>query len=376
MKNKVDEILDEIGVTINGDKPYDIQIHNKRFLTKMLVSSSPSTVAGEAYMNGDWDCEQIDELFYRICRKELELKLYPKLGTWLYYLKNAMFNQQNPRKSREVAVQHYNLSNRLYELMLGKSMAYTCSYWKNAHSLDEAQFDKYDLICKKLHLKPGEKVLELGCGWGGLAKYMAEKYGCEVFAFDIGEGPSSYAKEFCKNLPVTIYQCDYRDTHIYNPNKIKFDKLVSVGVLEHIGYKNYQNFLNITSGFIKPEGIFLLHSIGGNYSLNYCDPWIDKYIFPNGMLPSIKQLGEAFEHQYIVEDFQNFGAYYDKTLLAWKDNFNQNWDELKSSFDERFRRMMNYYLASCAGGFRARGMQLWQFVLSPKGLTNGYTSFR
>jgi len=376
MKNRIEGILNEIGVTINGNKPYDLKINNKQFLTKMMLSASPSIDAGEAYMNGDWDCEQLEELFFRICKSEMDSELYSKFGSFFYTLKNSIINQQSPSKSHEVAKKHYNLGNRFYELMLGKSMAYTCSYWKNAHSLDEAQFDKYDLICKKLYLKPGEKVLELGCGWGGLAKYMAEKYGCEVVAIDIGEQPSSYAKKLCKDLPVTVHQCDYRSTHIYNPQNKPFDKIVSVGVLEHVGYKNYTPFLNIANSFIKPDGIFLLHSIGGNVSLNYCDPWINKYIFPNGMLPSIKQLGEALEHKFIVEDLQNFGAYYDKTLMAWRSNLNNNWDELKPSYDERFRRMMNYYLASCAGGFRARSMQLWQYVLTPKGMLNGYSSYR
>lgn len=370
----VESTLNEMGVKLNGSSPSDIQMHDRRFLDKVLTQQSIG--AGESYMDGWWDCEKLDELFFKVCRHEDYTKLYSKWKLALIKANNALINQQSRSKSEAVAKKHYNVGNTLFELMLGKSMAYTCSYWKDATSLDEAQFAKYDLVCKKLYLKPGDTVLELGCGWGGLAKFMAEKYGCEVVACDIGVEPAHYAKELNKNLPVTIYRSDYRDVDVYNPKQVKFDKIVSVGVLEHVGYKNYKQLLHIARSFIKKDGIFLLHSIGANESKNYCDPWIDKYIFPHGMLPSLKQLGEAFEGKFIVEDHQNFGAYYDKTLMGWHKNLNENWPKLKSNYDERFLRMMNYYLLSCAGAFRARSMQLWQFVLTPKGMLNGYVSVR
>lgn len=374
MKQKAEALLNEVGITINGNKPYDIQVHDERFWNKLIYQQSIGV--GESYMDGWWDCERLDELFFRVCRNQLHNQFYSKWKNEFLYLKSLMINHQSRSRADEVARTHYNLDHGLYEKMLGKSMAYTCGYWKNAHSLDEAQFDKYDLVCKKLYLKPGEKVLEIGCGRGGLAKYMVEKYGCEVVALDVGEGPIQYAKKLCKNLPVTLFQCDYRDVDIYNPEKIKFDKLVSVGVLEHIGHKNYGTLIDIARSFIKEDGIFLLHSIGANYSRTYCDPWINKYIFPNGVLPSIKQLGSAFEHKFVVEDLQNFGSYYDKTLMSWNDNLNSGWPELKSQYDEKFHRMMNYYLLSCAGSFRARDMQLCQYVLTPHGQLGGYTSVR
>jgi cyclopropane-fatty-acyl-phospholipid synthase len=373
LKKMLEKMLNDVGITINGNNPWDIKVHDNRFWNRLIQEQSIG--AGESYMDGWWDCDRLDEMFYRICRKQVQSNFYSKWKIGLIAGKNAIFNQQSRAKADEVAKTHYNLGNHLYEKMLGKSMAYTCAYWKNANSLDEAQFAKYDLICKKLYLQPNDKVLELGCGWGGLAKYMAENYGCEVVGFDIGSEPAAYAKAHCKGLPVTIYQCDYRDTHIYNPNSTKFNKLVSVGVLEHIGYKNYQMFLDVSKSFMKDEALFLLHSIGGNVSKNYCDPWINKYVFPNGMLPSIKQLGNDFERKLIVEDLQNIGANYEKTLLGWHKNLNDNWLDLKDSFDERFKRMMNYYLLSCAGSFKAREMQLWQFVLT-SGKINGYDSIR
>ncbi len=374
MKNLIESMLNEVGVTINGDKPYDIKVHDQRLFSDILLKQSIG--AGEAYMKGMWDCDQLDELFYRLCRDNSYTKVYSKWKSQFITLRNSLINQQTPEKSVLVAKRHYNLGNKLFERMLGPSMAYTCGYWKNAETLDEAEFGKYDLTCKKLQLKPGEKVLEIGCGWGGLAKFMAEKYGVEVVGMDIGKEPASYAKKHTEGLPVKIFECDYRATHIYNPNHEKFDKIVSVGVLEHVGYKNYETLLTLSREFIKDDGIFLLHSIGRDTTANYCDPWIDKYIFPNGHLPSLKQLGERFEGKFVVEDHHNFGAYYDKTLMAWHENLTKYWPELKSDYDERFHRMMNYYLLSCAGGFRARSMQLWQFVLTPKGKLRGYESIR
>lgn len=374
MKHEIEELLNQAGISLDGNNPWDPQIRDRRFIDALF--NQRSIGSGEAYMNGWWDCERLDELFYRICRKRIERKFYSKLDILFTMINNTLINQQTPKRSEDVANTHYNLGNRLYELMLGESMAYTCGYWKEAKSLDEAQFAKYDLVCRKAQLKPGEKVLEIGCGWGGLAKYMAEHYGVEVVAMDIGIEPAKYAKELCKSLPVQIYHCDYRAQEVYNPNNIIFDKIVSVGVLEHVGYKNYPTLMKLSRSMLKKEGIFLLHSIGGNSSINFCEPWINKYIFPRGMLPSLKQLGKSFEGHFIVEDWQNFGAFYEKTLFGWHDNLNQHWPELKQDYDERFRRMMNYYLLSCAGGFRARGMQLWQFVLTPEGLLNGYTSIR
>lgn len=374
MKQSIEHILLEGGITINGNNPWDVKVNNPKFLERL--ANEQSIGAGESYMDGWWDCEQLDELFFRITRLHLERKMYSKWKILGLFFLNSIVNNQCRAKAEEVAQTHYDIDNRFYELMLGKSMAYTCGYWKNAQNLDEAEFAKYDLVCRKLYLKPGDKVLEIGCGWGGLAKYMAEKYQCEVVAIDIGKNPSSYTKEHCKGLSVTVFQCDYRDTPIYNAGDAKFDKIVSVGVLEHIGYKNYDDFIKIVKTFLKKDGLALIHSIGGNRSVKFCDPWINKYIFPNGMIPSLQQFGKAVEDKFVIEDLQNFGAYYDKTLLAWHKNFNDNWEELSQNHNERFRRMINYYLLSCAGSFRARGMQLWQFVLSHQGIIHGYESIR
>lgn len=374
MKKFLEKLLAKTGVTINGDKSYDIQVRDERFYKRFLLN--PSLGAGESYMEGWWDCAQLDEMFFRLTRQIDTDTLYTPWKLALMRFVNLFVNQQTRFKSRRVAKEHYNLDNSLYQYMLGDSMAYTCAYWNNAKNLDEAQRNKFNLICKKIDLQPGDKVLELGCGWGSFAKYAAETYGCEIVAVNIASEQIKYAKECGKNLPIAYFLCDYRDQKIYNPNNLKFDKVVSIGLCEHVGAKNYRHFMQIARDNLKEDGHFLLHTIGRNISANYVDPWINKYIFPNGMLPSLKQLAASAESLFVIEDLHNFGSDYDKTLMAWHKNFISHWPQLSLRYDDKFYRMWNYYLLSCAGVFRAREMQLWQFVLTPKGKLNGYRSIR
>ena len=372
-KSTLTSMLAEAGITVNGDQPWDLRVHDERLYDRL--ARGRTIAAGESYVDGWWDCDQLDELFARALSKHMDRRLYSPVFAWRK-LVNSIFNQQTRRRSKDVATTHYNLGNDLYRAMLGESMAYTCGYWLQADSLDAAQFAKYDLVCRKLGLKPGDKVLEVGSGFGGLAKHMAARYGCEVVALSISEKPVEYARTLCKGLPVQVHLSDYRDVTTYNPSGMKFDKVVSVGVCEHAGYKNYRTLMEIVRYQLKDEGLFMLHTIGGNVSKNYTEPWIDKYIFPHGMLPSLKQLGASMENLFVVEDLHNFGADYDKTLMAWHRNFVAHWDQFRSQYSERFYRMFSYYLLSCAGGFRARGMQLWEFVLSPRGVPGGYMTIR
>jgi cyclopropane-fatty-acyl-phospholipid synthase len=373
MKARMVAMLREAGITVNGDKSYDLQIHDERLWAR--IARHHTIAAGESYMDGWWDCDRLDELFHRVLSRNIDKRLY---SPWLFWriMVHSIFNQQTRVKSKAVANTHYNLGNELYQAMLGESMAYTCAYWSEADSLDAAQFAKYDLVCRKLGLRAGEKVLEVGSGFGGLAKHMAERYGCEVTAISISEEPVKFSRALCSGLPVRVHLCDYRDVHLYHPDRIKFDKVVSVGVCEHVGYKNYKALMKIVRSQLREDGLFLLHTIGGNESKNFTEAWIDKYIFPHGMLPSLKQLGASMENIFVVEDLHNFGADYDKTLLAWHRNFVAEWDQFRLHYGERFYRMWSYYLLSCAGGFRARAMQLWEFVLSPNGVPYGYETVR
>lgn len=325
---------------------------------------------GESYMDNWWDAEQVDEFIYRLCRCGIIDHYESRWSAFWHRLQALAINLQSKRRAFVVGEKHYDLGNDLFEKMLDKRMNYSCAYWKGASDLDEAQESKLDLICKKLHLQPGMKILDIGCGWGSFCKYAAEKYQALVTGITISKQQLQLAKQLCKGLSVELLLQDYRDV------TGSFDRVVSVGQMEHVGYKNYRDYFRIVQRCLKENGLFLLHTIGNNVSASYGDPWTVKYIFPNGMTPSIKQLSTSFEGIFQMEDWHNFGVYYDKTLMAWHRNFVAHWQELRHNYDERFFRMWNYYLLSCAGAFRARALQLWQIVLSKEGVLGGYIPVR
>jgi cyclopropane-fatty-acyl-phospholipid synthase len=353
-------------VEIDGNRPWDIQVLDQRFFKKVLTQGSLGL--GESYMDGWIDSKQLDESIHLILRHKLADG--PALFFLIKSLSAFLLNKQSKARSLIVGKSHYDLSNHLFQCMLDKRMTYSCGYWKNANNLDEAQEAKLDLVCRKMYLETGMKVLDIGCGWGSFSKYAAEKYGVQVVGITISHKQYELAKELCKGLPIEIRFQDYRDINE------TFDRVVSIGQMEHVGYKNYSTYMEIVHRSLKNDGLFLLHSIGNNISVYSGDPWLDKYIFPNGMLPSAEQLSKASENLFVMEDWHNFGAYYDRTLMAWYHNFDKHWDELKNTYDERFYRMWKYYLLSCAGAFRARNIQLWQTVYSKNGVPGGYISIR
>ncbi|MHC2994539.1 MAG: cyclopropane fatty acyl phospholipid synthase [Candidatus Atribacteria bacterium] len=368
MKQTVQDLLDHADIRINGKRPWDIQVNNQDLYPRVLAGGS--LALGEAYMDGWWECQALDQSVDRFLKARLDTKIRaPRRLVW-NAIKARIINPQRKSKAYVIGERHYDIGNDLYKNMLDKRMNYSCGYWKNTKTLDEAQEAKLDLICGKLKLRPGMTVLDIGCGWGSLAKFAAEKYQVKVVGITVSKEQVRLARELCKGLDIEIRLQDYRDL------KEKFDCVVSVGMFEHVGYKNYRKFIKVVDHCLKDEGLFLLHTIGGNKSVTSNDPWIDKYIFPNSMLPSANQITKAYEGIFKLEDWHNFGTYYDKTLMAWHKNFNKNWDKIKIYYDERFRRMWNYYLLSCAGSFRAHKNQLWQIVFSKIGLQVDYESIR
>lgn len=368
-KQTVEEILALADIKINGDRPSDIQVYDDRFYSRVLAEGSMGL--GESYMEGWWDTPALDECIFKILKTDLESKIKPTWEMCWNCIKAKLFNMQNKARSSKVIQEHYELGDNLYENMLGSTLAYTCAYWKNATALDEAQIAKFDLIAKKMGLKKRMRILDLGCGWGGFAQHVAKNYGVEVVALNLSSMQCAYAKKLCQGLPVEVLNKDYR-----NLEGGSFDRIISIGLMEHVGFKNYRGFMELIHRFLKDDGLVLIHTIGRDTTAVTSDPWISRYIFPHGHLPSIVQIGQAIEGLFVMEDWHNFSANYDHTLVAWYKNFENNWDKIKSNYPDPFYKMWKYYLLSCAGAFRARNIQLWQVVLSKKGVPGGYDSIR
>lgn len=368
IQQKVQKIIQGTGIILNGKNPWDPQIKDDRFYKRVLTKGSLGF--GESYMEAWWECDQLDELINKLLKDDVRKRLKSNWHLVILALASILVNRQSGKRAYKVGEQHYDAGNDLYTVMLDKNMVYTCGYWKDATNLNEAQEAKLGLVCKKIGLKKGDRVLDIGCGWGSFAKFAAKNYGAQIVGITVSKEQKKLAQERCEGLSVEIRLQDYRDANE------KFDHIISLGMIEHVGYKNYKTYFEVANRCLKENGLFLLHTIGGRKSVKSTDPWIEKYIFPNSMLPSLAQLTKDMEGLFMVEDVHNFGADYDKTLMAWFDNFNKAWPKLKDQYNERFYRMWKYYLLSCAGSFRCRQNQLWQLVLSKNGVEGGYQSIR
>lgn len=363
----VNELLAGTDIKINGTRAWDIRVHDKRFFHRVLAQGTLG--AGESYMEGWWDSDQLDETLTRILRHDIEEHLRSPRGA-LLALTARLINMQSRRRAFKVGKQHYDLGDDLYERMLDPRMIYTCGYWEDMHSLDAAQEAKLDLVARKIGLQRGMRVLDIGCGWGGAAQFMAECHGASVTGVTVSENQQRTAQKRCAGLPVDILLQDYRST------TGNYDAIYSLGMFEHVGVKNYRTYLAKARELLRPDGLFLLHTIGSNHSSVATDPWVEKYIFPNGQLPSLAQIAAAAEGLWVIEDLHSFGVHYDRTLLAWSANFEQHWPELAPRYGKRFHRMWHFWLMASAANFRARKTQLWQIVLSPKGVAGGYRAVR
>ncbi|CNK11403.1 cyclopropane fatty acyl phospholipid synthase [Yersinia mollaretii] len=359
----VQEMLNRADIEINGSRPFDIRVNNPDFFKRVLQEGS--LALGESYMDGWWECDRLDIFFQRVLRAGLENQLPHHLKDTLRIAAARVINLQSKKRAWIVGKEHYDLGNDLFSLMLDPNMQYSCGYWKDATTLEQAQENKLRMICEKLQLAPGMKLLDIGCGWGGLAAYAARHYGVSVSGVTISAEQQKLAQERCEGLDVTILLQDYRDLNE------QFDRIVSVGMFEHVGPKNYRTYFDMVHRNLKPDGLFLLHTIGANRTDLSIDPWINKYIFPNGCLPSVKHIAQASEPYFIMEDWHNFGADYDRTLMAWYARFQAAWPSLAENYSSRFERMFSYYLNACAGAFRARDIQLWQVLFSPNGVEGG-----
>jgi len=369
-KQTVAGLFGEADVLINGARACDIVVHDERFYRRVLADGSLGL--GESYMDQWWDCEEIDEMIARLLGAGLEEKIQPRKFLYRFLLAHLM-NPQRKSKAYEVGERHYDLGNDLFEQMLDKRMTYTCAYWSGhptPQGLDEAQEAKLELVCRKLELKPGQHVLDIGCGWGSFMIYAAEKYGVAATGVTVSKEQVELGRKRAGNLPVTFELKDYRETTGC------YDHVVSLGMFEHVGPRNHRTFMEVTNRVLKDEGLFLLQIAARSNSKTLPDPWSGKYIFPNTLIPCLGEIASSTNGLFVMEDLHNFGADYDKTLQSWHRNFEAAWLLLKNNYSDRFYRMWRYYLLAAAGVSRSRTGQLWQIVFSKKGVHGGYRSVR
>ncbi|NND43830.1 MAG: cyclopropane fatty acyl phospholipid synthase [Xanthomonadales bacterium] len=362
-KETLTRLLRAADIEVNGNRPWDFQAHDERVFRRIIRHGSLG--AGESYMDGWWSSEQADELFHRLLRARLEQSFRHAPATVLNTLLALLFNGAWLRPF-QVGKAHYDVGNDLFRRMLDRRMTYTCGYWKSVTSLDQAQEAKLDLVCRKLGVREGDYILDIGSGWGSFINFAAERYGARCLGITVSREQAQYANAHRYNAEVETRLMDYRAVDG------RFDHVVSLGMFEHVGRKNYRRFLRKVRSVLADDGLFLLHTIGKDRSAAATDPWIAKYIFPNSMIPSCRQVTGAAEQLFVLEDWHNFGADYDTTLMHWRRNFDAAWDDLRQRYDERFYRMWTYYLAVSAGSFRARRSNLWQIVLSKHGVPGGY----
>jgi cyclopropane-fatty-acyl-phospholipid synthase len=372
----LEEAFKAAGIRIDGVQPWDIQVNDERFFDRVLTDGSLGL--GESYVAGWWDCQQIDEAVHKIMEAGLERHFAHQwqLGLFaLNVLRARVLNLRSKQRASEIAKVHYDLGVEVFRPMLGPTMVYSCAYWKDATNLDRAQEDKLDLICRKLKLHSSDRILDVGSGWGGFLKHVAARFGCSTTGITISASQWAFTTDFCRDLPVHVLLTDYRAPRLAHEGP--FDKITCIGMFEHVGRRNYRTFMTIVENLLTENGLFLLQTVGRCRTAGATDTWMNKYIFPNGMLPSAAEIAKAVEGLFVIEDWHSFGADYDRTLMAWATNFENYAAGTETAFDKDFRRMWRYYLLSCAGSFRARrGPQLWQIVLSKSGIKGGYRSVR
>lgn len=368
LQQRVVALLEEADISVGGQREQDITVHDPHFHARVLAHGSLGL--GESYMDGCWDAVRLDAFLFQLMQARIDERVHG-MGELVDALKARLFNLQAGKGSYEVGRRHYDLGNDLYQAMLGRWMVYSCGYWRQAADLDQAQEAKLDLVCRKLRLQPGQRVLDIGCGWGEALKFAAERYGVQGVGITISVEQAEHARRLCAGLPVEIRLQDYHQ--LDEP----FDAILSLGMFEHVGEKNYRDYFQVVRRCLRTQGLFLLHTIGTNVSRHRTDPWIARYIFPNSMLPSAAQIASASEGLFVLEDWHNFGTDYDRTLQAWWSNIQAAWPRLDAlRYDQRFRRMWHFYLAGSMATFRSRRAQLWQLVLSPEGVPGGYQAPR
>jgi cyclopropane-fatty-acyl-phospholipid synthase len=350
-------------IQTHDTRDWDMLVHDQRLYRRLALQGSLGL--GESYVEAWWDSPQLDQFFTHLMAAELDRRAVNIPRTFAV-IAALVHNLQSLGRAGQVGTVHYDIGNEFYREMLGPSMVYTCAYWRAAKNLDEAQEHKLELVCRKMHLQTGMTVLDVGCGWGSFARYAAEKYDVKVVGVTISAEQAAYAREYCADLPVEIRLQDYRKVDQ------KFDRIVSLGMIEHVGHKNYRTYMECVRRNLTDDGLFVLQTVGRIERGTGIDPWVTKYIFPNSEVPTLDRINSAINGSLRIEDLQNFGVDYDRTLMAWYGNFERAWPRFENTMSPNFYRLWKYYLLMFAGIFRARRLELWQLVLAPKQFNRGY----
>jgi cyclopropane-fatty-acyl-phospholipid synthase len=348
-------VLRTAGIHLGGDQPWDVQVTDPRFYSSVLLRGSLGF--GESYMRGWWHVEDLEEVAYRLSRAGLHW-VARALPPHLVALAAASFsNRQTRTDSVNLVDRHYNLGNDLFRGFLGRSMVYSCAYFDDTESLDRAQELKLDLICRRLGLKAGERLLDIGGGWGEFARHAALHYGCHVTSINIADEQIRHARERCAGLPVEIVKCDYRDL------RGSFDKVAVIAMLTHVGHSNYRRFMTIVHDCLATGGRVLVETLGSRISKVNCEPWTNRYIFPGGVVPSLRQIDRAADGLLARTEVTEFGHHYVPTLRSWNANLHASWPQLAGRYPETTRLMLGYFFLTVAGAFRAGHLKYWHVQL-------------
>jgi len=347
-------------------KPLTLKILNKKLNWKLLIN--PDLSFPEAYVNGEIKIENgslldfLDLTFKNLGRGEINTSGY--FIKKILHLWRFLTNYNLPLKSKKNVERHYDLGEDLYDLFLDKEhRQYSCAYWKSPdETLEQAQQNKINHIIKKLNLRPGYKVLDIGCGWGSMCFSIAKQSECEVTGVTLSKNQYEYCKKRAKELGIDN-QCNF-ELLDYRQLKGKFHRVVSVGMLEHVGRKFYKTFFRKINDLMTDDGLSLIHTIGSTLPKGPPQPWIQKYIFPGGLVPSGSDLIDAIEKTGLVlADMESLIHHYDKTLKSWLDRFLLNKGKAKRMYSEKFTRMWEFYLASTSSAFRYRDLLVYQLQI-------------
>lgn len=345
-----------------------IKIHNNSFYRKLI--SGPLMALGEGYMYEHFTIEKGD------IKKLLELALlnqdnvrnFPTMrfiAVISRYRKLLLPHNLISASTKNVA-HHYDISNEFFALFLDQDMQYSCAYFKDGNdNLEQAQIDKKDHIIKKLLLKPGMKVIDVGCGWGGMAISIAKAADVEVIGITLSKEQAALANQRAKDEGlqdrVKFIQQDYRET------EGKFDRVVSVGIIEHVGLSNYDKYYSKLNDLLTDDGVALIHCIGAKKSLKAKNPWVEKYIFPGGYIPSLSEILPVIEqNKFWITDTEILRIHYAETLKHWMLRCEENKDKIIAMYDETFYRMWKFYLVGCEMGFRHDALMVMQTQLAKK----------